>query len=339
MLSGRRVRRLEAVAAQCRELSPHDGCQVAAVQTLDVTSIGCAEEVIRAAAGHFGNLQVVVLNAGVDLRGTVVETPPDVHRRILQVNLLGHISLAGPLLRHMQGESGQGGAVMVMSSVAGHLPVPAASSYAAAKAGLRAFFRAFAAEARGQTLRAGAPEVSVTVVCPGPVKSEGSAAALLPRGGTFADEGHAVDESDKMPTRRCVELACAATAAGLPESWISTHPVLAFLYMDWLCPALSGWLAGGVARVRMSHLADRHPRLNEGLASAVLSMLCQVSNASTVASAAGTACRHAACGSWSARQRPVPAQQRAQCGMAHALRRVAAVLCCALTPGRRQRAG
>ena len=170
---------------------------------------------------------------------------------------------------------------MAMASVAGLLPVPVSSSYAAAKHGLRGFFSSMAAEASAGAA-AGASPVSITLVCPGPVVSEGSGAALVPAGDestTFADQGHTVDDSGKMPTAECARLALAATAAGIQEAWVSTQPVLAFLYIQWLCPALAQWLAARVAAVRMANLSEARPKLNAGLGRAVLAALCSPSAA------------------------------------------------------------
>jgi 3-oxoacyl-[acyl-carrier protein] reductase len=112
----------------------------------------------------FGRLDVVVNNAATtnfvehsDLEGLTEE----MWDRMLAVNLKGPFFVtraAADLLR----ESG-GGAVVNVSSVAGHTGSGSSVGYCASKAGLNTMTKSLA--------RALAPEIRVNAVCPGPIES------------------------------------------------------------------------------------------------------------------------------------------------------------------------
>jgi short-subunit dehydrogenase len=130
----------------------------AAAFPLDVRDGASLAELPRKVVAHFGQLDVLVNNAGANHRGDFLERTPAELEAILTTNLLAPVLLtraALPLL-------GRGGVVVNVASLAGKVPVPDEATYCASKAGLRAFSRALDMELEDRGVR-------VSLVNPGPV--------------------------------------------------------------------------------------------------------------------------------------------------------------------------
>lgn len=136
--------------------------------------------------------------------------------------------------------------VVVVSSIAGKIANPIGSSYSASKFALHGFFDALRAEVENDF------GVGVTMVCPGPVRSEISVHSF--RASDSGEHGGDTNEEEakKMPTERCAELMAVATANGVDEVWISDQPYLGFTYLATNLPVVWRKLMRllGAARVR-----------------------------------------------------------------------------------------
>ena len=96
-----------------------------------------SDDSIEALAGRLKEVDVLVNNAGESQSGPFEELPGEALRRLLQVNVLGHVrltQLATPGMR----ERGYGRVVMVGSMLAS-FPLAYRSSYVATKAALKGF--------------------------------------------------------------------------------------------------------------------------------------------------------------------------------------------------------
>ena len=128
--------------------------------TMDVADLDACTNLFKKAEFEFGAVHVLVNNAGCHVRGPAVNIATEDLAFMIDVNLRAPIvlsSLAIPYLR----ESG-GGAIINVGSLGGRTPIPGAATYAASKAGLRAFTMALAEELRGSPIK-------VAVVSPGPI--------------------------------------------------------------------------------------------------------------------------------------------------------------------------
>ncbi len=176
----------------------------------------------------------------------------------------------------------RGGSIIVMSSVAGVMPTPLAAPYCAAKHALHGFFGSLRAELAGATQAHNAPPVSVTLVCPGPVVSDGSGSAIMSSSSTCdtytASTGVLPCQHGRMSSKRCAQLALAAGAAGQAESWMGPQPALALAYVSWLCPSLRNALAPTAAAVRSANLRAGRASLGGGLTAAILWRACSLSS-------------------------------------------------------------
>lgn len=152
VLGARRADRLEAAAARIREA----GGRAEAV-VMDVTVEQDVERLVAAAIGTFGRMDIMICNAGFGYYGAVEETPPDVMRRMMEVNFMGTYlgaRAALPVFRR-QGH----GHLIVVSSIVAQRGIPRMSGYGATKAAQAGFAESLRAEFAGTN-------VHVTAVYP-----------------------------------------------------------------------------------------------------------------------------------------------------------------------------
>ncbi|MBB2941131.1 3-oxoacyl-[acyl-carrier protein] reductase [Actinoplanes lutulentus] len=121
----------------------------------DVTDEAAVQALIDAATGHFGQLDVLVNNAGLGGNRPVTEMADDEWSRVLDVTLTGTFRCTRAALRRMS-EQGTGGAVVNNASVLGWRAQAGQAHYAAAKAGVMAFTRCAALEAAAFGVRVNA---------------------------------------------------------------------------------------------------------------------------------------------------------------------------------------
>jgi NAD(P)-dependent dehydrogenase (short-subunit alcohol dehydrogenase family) len=107
---------------------------------------------------HFGSLDILFLNAGIAIAGSVEAVSEADFDEQISVNLKGvffTLQKVLPLLR-------TGSSVIVTTSIGNRFGTPGSSVYAATKAGLRSMVQALALELIGRGIR-------VNAVCPGPI--------------------------------------------------------------------------------------------------------------------------------------------------------------------------
>ncbi|HSC29818.1 MAG TPA: SDR family NAD(P)-dependent oxidoreductase [Vicinamibacterales bacterium] len=142
VLGARRADRLQAAVERIRA----SGGAAEAVTT-DVTVAADVEALVQKAVSGFGRLDIMICNAGFGYYGTVEETPPDVMRRMLDVNFMGTFygaRAALPIFRR-QGH----GHLLLISSITGRRGIGFMSGYAATKAAQTGFAESLRAEFAG----------------------------------------------------------------------------------------------------------------------------------------------------------------------------------------------
>jgi short-subunit dehydrogenase len=159
VLSARRVDRLEALAQDVAAA----GAPEPLIAPLDLTNFDSHAHVAEAVRSHWGRIDVLVHNAGISQRGSALESDLGVVQRLIDVDLIGPISLTHAALPAMV-EQGSGHFVVV-SSLVGLFGTPKRSAYSAAKHGLHGYFESLEAELYDQGIR-------VTMICPGFIKTE-----------------------------------------------------------------------------------------------------------------------------------------------------------------------
>jgi NAD(P)-dependent dehydrogenase (short-subunit alcohol dehydrogenase family) len=161
VVTARDVSRVQDLA----EVHPDRALAVA----LDVTDPGQVAVAVAAAQKRFGDIDVLVNNAGYGLLGALEELTDEALRDAFETNLFGALALTRSVLPTMRAQGR--GHIVQMSSVIGVTSGPGGSAYAGPKAALEAMSEALAAEV--------APlGIDVTIVEPGPFRTDFSGRSL-----------------------------------------------------------------------------------------------------------------------------------------------------------------
>ena len=162
VLGARRAERLDAAARAIRDA----GGQAEAV-VMDTTVETDVERLISTTLDKFGRFDVMVCNAGFGYYGTVEETPPEVMRRMMEVNFTGTYLGARAALPHFRRQGY--GHLVIVSSIVGRRGIPRMSGYSATKAAQVGFAEALRGEFAGT-------DIHVSVICPVSTETEFKAA-------------------------------------------------------------------------------------------------------------------------------------------------------------------
>jgi len=131
-LAARRADLIEEVARECRDL----GTRAIAVPT-DVTDHEAVDRLAQAARRAFGGIDVWINNAGTGVFGPYQDAEIALHRRTVEVNLLGSMHGAYAALPVFLD---QGHGILINNiSLGGWAPSPFAAAYTASKFALRGF--------------------------------------------------------------------------------------------------------------------------------------------------------------------------------------------------------
>jgi uncharacterized protein len=148
-------------------------------------------------------VDLLINNAGLGDRGRFADSDWDKVNAMLRVNIEALTYLTYRILPSMR-RSGCG-AILNVSSSAGFLPIPNFAVYAASKAYVTSFSEALRAELR-------ASNISVTVLCPGPVPTEFHSVAVRAGG-----EQTTLPDYVTVPLQRVVHEALTGVARDRPR--------------------------------------------------------------------------------------------------------------------------
>ncbi|GAB3276685.1 SDR family NAD(P)-dependent oxidoreductase [Kineosporia babensis] len=111
----------------------------------DVTDLAGLQNSMNAAAEHFGRIDVVVANAGVDSMAPLSTLDEDVYERVIDINLNGVWRTFRAALPHVQQRHGY---LLAISSMAAFVHSPLQTPYNASKAGVWALCNSLRLEVR-----------------------------------------------------------------------------------------------------------------------------------------------------------------------------------------------
>lgn len=149
-ITGRRGDKLEEIAA---EVGPN-----ARPITADVTSSDDLDRLFGQIEREVGRLDILVDSAGLSEPASIAELGEVHYDRHFDLNVKATVFTTQRAVRLM----GDGGAIVLIGSIAGAIGTPSFGAYGASKAAVRAFARTWANELSAQHIR-------VNVVSPGPI--------------------------------------------------------------------------------------------------------------------------------------------------------------------------
>jgi short-subunit dehydrogenase len=158
VLGARRAARLDDAV---REIRGSGGSAEAVVA--DVTSEGDVQRLVQHALATFGNLDIMICNAGFGYYGTVEETPTPIMQRMMDVNFMGTFYGARAALPHFRARGR--GHLIIVSSIVGQRGIALMSGYSATKAAQVGFAESLRTEFSGTG-------ISVSVVLPVSTETE-----------------------------------------------------------------------------------------------------------------------------------------------------------------------
>ncbi len=128
----------EATAALEQEIAKLGGQSIGV--DADVSKPADLQKLVDAAVGKFGRLDIMVNNAGVETRTSVLDTTEDQYDRVMSINLKSAFFGTQIAAKQMINQGG-GGRIINITSVHEDWPMPGNTSYCLSKGGMRMLTR------------------------------------------------------------------------------------------------------------------------------------------------------------------------------------------------------
>lgn len=154
ILNGRNAERLEKTLQEFLQ----KGYSVIAVQA-DVTKSSECDTIIQKAIDTFGNVDILVTNAGISMCERFENLEPEIFSQIIESNINGSAFPALKALPHIKKTKGN---IVFISSAAGMIGLPTASAYSAGKMALTALAQSMKIELAGTGVHIGIVHVGFT---------------------------------------------------------------------------------------------------------------------------------------------------------------------------------
>lgn len=221
IISSNQQDELDKVKEKCTELGAE-----CFIQFLDVTEIDKMQSITDNLIEQFGQIDVLVNNAGISQRSLVVETPLENDRKIMEIDYFGTIALTKTVLPYMIKNGG--GYIAATSSISGKFGFPLRSAYAAAKHALHGFFETLRSEVYQHNIK-------VLIAFPGRIKTDISLHALTKDGTAHGkmDEG----QNTGISAEKCAKKYVKAIRKDKKEVLIGASELL-MVYIHKFLPGL-----------------------------------------------------------------------------------------------------
>jgi len=130
----------------------------------DASNVRFIQSMVDTAVGQFGQLNIVIANAGITLFADFFEYTPDSFDKVMKLNLGGSFFLAQSAAKQMKSQQ-SGGRILFMSSVVGHQAHKNLAAYAITKAGLEML-------AKNLVIELSPYNITVNAIAPGATLTE-----------------------------------------------------------------------------------------------------------------------------------------------------------------------
>jgi NAD(P)-dependent dehydrogenase (short-subunit alcohol dehydrogenase family) len=157
-LVARDTAKLDEVAAAIAQA----GGEAATFQT-NVTDEVAVGELAKAIAARFGGIHILINNAGINIRGSLLDYKLDDWHKVIATNLTAVFLMSRVMVPHMRAAGY--GRIINMTSILSHVGLAGRTAYCSSKAGLLGFTKALAMEVA-------ADKITVNGISPGPFATE-----------------------------------------------------------------------------------------------------------------------------------------------------------------------
>ena len=203
ILSARRIDQLEKVKQNCPNPSK------VTLFPFDLSNPDEVSKIAQEFVSQQNEIHVLINNGGISQRSLGKETPYEVDKRIIDINLLSTMALTKAVLPKMIQQ--QEGHLIATSSLVGKFSTPLRSAYAASKHALHGYYDALRAELKDDNIQ-------ITLLCPGFIKTDVSVNAVNSKGESTNIMDNA--QANGMPVEVFSRKAMKAFKAGKREAYI-----------------------------------------------------------------------------------------------------------------------
>lgn len=158
------ARKREEAESVAKEVQNVGNCDVIAV-IADVSQEADCIKLIDETVKHYGRMDVLINNAGIQQEVPFEDTSIDVWQKIVAVDLTGPFVCSREAVKHMLNQKPRGGCIINISSVHQIIPKPHYVPYATSKAGIEMMTKTMALELAQDNIR-------VNVVAPGAIATD-----------------------------------------------------------------------------------------------------------------------------------------------------------------------
>lgn len=226
MLTGRNQSALEQLKSEIT--SQHPLCDVS-ILSGEISNEDFCKTLVKTCIERLGRLDVLINNAGMSMRGLLIDTEISVLKRLMDVNFWGSVYCTKYALPYLLAHKGS---VIGVSSIAGFKGLPARTGYSSSKFALQGFLESL----RNENQKTG---LHVLIACPGYTESNIRKTALDAKGKA---QGETPLKESKLMSAN--EVAMRIWKAYENRSWyliMTTQGKLA-VWINKLWPRLADWL-------------------------------------------------------------------------------------------------
>jgi NAD(P)-dependent dehydrogenase (short-subunit alcohol dehydrogenase family) len=161
IIVGRDQQKLDAAKKQLGELCVPFSC--------DLTDLPALPKLVEDIIGKYGKIDVLVNNAGINMKKEFTDVTDEDFQRILMTNVTSVFALSREVVKHMLQKGA--GSIINISSMASQYGIPKVIAYTASKAAIEGMTKAMAVELSPKGIR-------VNCIAPGFIATDMSAKAL-----------------------------------------------------------------------------------------------------------------------------------------------------------------